>query len=112
VNHGSNKKHPRHDTHPDDVEVVRRTGTYAGRSTLIPAELGPELGVVLVVNPEGLDSDVPDVVCALAFDAYEAGRLVGILQVQAELRNCAAALGAGVDQGREWARRELVGGAT
>lgn len=97
--------HPHNDTIPDGVDLLERAGMAAGRTGLVD---GPELSLILVLA--ALQPDEDRVAWAVVSGVYEAGRLVGILQAQADVRGCRAALDAAADQGYEWAKREMVGG--
>jgi hypothetical protein len=96
--------HPLNATAPDGVDVLKLAGMADRRSGRVD---GAELSLIFVLAP--VEDGDDDVLACIVGNPYHMGRAVGILQAQADVRGCRAALDAAADQGYEWAKRQMVG---
>lgn len=87
---------------PDSIELLIQAG-------MLNKPIGmadPELSMILVVTDQPDDPDA-SVMCGVVAGVHEAGRLIGILQAQADTGRFRIALDAAAEQGHMWAVEQL-----
>jgi hypothetical protein len=99
--------HPRNETLPDNVDLLLLAGMADRRSShAVPGVA--ELSLILVLA--GLEPDDEDVLACVVGNVYHMGRLVGILQAQADAHGCRPGLDAAAEHGHRWATEQITGG--